>query len=185
MVVMAPKDEAELRDMLFSAVNYTEGPIAIRYPRGSALGVQLKEGFTALPIGKAEKISAGQDVAILAVGNMVGYAKTASEKLLIEGIHCELINMRFIKPIDNEVVDNIASRFRKIVTIEENTIVGGFGSGILEYLNEINYKGDILRIGLPDKFIDHGTQAELHKILGIDPNGIVEKVRKFLDKNIN
>ncbi|MCL4551602.1 MAG: 1-deoxy-D-xylulose-5-phosphate synthase [Bacteroidetes bacterium] len=185
MVVMAPKDEAELRDMLFTAINYFGGPVAMRYPRGSALGVPLNNGFTQLPIGKAEKISSGHDVAILAVGNMVEYAKTSSEKLAAEGIRCEIINMRFVKPLDTEMLDNISSRFEKIVTLEESSIIGGMGAGILEYFSEKNYKNDILRIGLPDKFVDHGTQEELHKILEIDPDGIKEKVKKFLKKNLN
>ncbi|MCL6098803.1 MAG: 1-deoxy-D-xylulose-5-phosphate synthase [Bacteroidetes bacterium] len=185
MVVMSPKDEAELRDMLFTAINYSDGPVAIRYPRGSALGVPLNNGFTQLPIGKAEKISSGQDVAVLAVGNMVEYAKKSNEKLSAEGIRCEIINMRFVKPLDTEMLDNIASRFEKIVTLEESSIIGGMGAGILEYFNEKNYKNDVLRIGLPDKFVDHGTQEELHKILEIDPDGIKEKVKKFLKKNLN
>ena len=185
MVIMAPKDEAELRDMLFTAVNYMEGPIAIRYPRGSALGVPIKDEFTEIPIGKAERLVYGQDVALLAVGNMVEYAKKASEKLLAEGIHCEIINMRFIKPLDVDILHDVVTRFEKIVTLEESTIVGGFGSGVLEYLAERNLKNDILKIGLPDKFIDHGTQEELHKQIGIDPDGIVEKVKKFLNTKIN
>ncbi len=185
MVIMSPKDEAELRDMLFTAINYSDGPVAIRYPRGSALGVPLNNGFTQLPIGKAEKISSGQDVAILAVGNMVEYAKKSNEKLSAEGIRCEIINMRFVKPLDTEMLDNISSRFEKIVTLEESSIIGGMGAGILEYFSEKNYKNDVLRIGLPDKFVDHATQEELHKILEIDPVGIKEKVKKFLKKNLN
>ena len=185
MIIMAPKDEAELRDMLFTAVNYMDGPIAIRYPRGSALGVPVKDEFTEMEIGKAERLVNGQDVALLAVGNMVEYSKKASVKLLAEGIHCEIINMRFIKPLDVDILNDLVTRFEKIVTLEESTIVGGFGTGVLEYLAERNLKNDILRIGLPDKFIDHGTQEELHKQLGIDPDGIVEKIKKFLNTKIN
>jgi 1-deoxy-D-xylulose-5-phosphate synthase len=183
MVIMAPKDEAELRDMLYTAINYKNGPVALRYPRGSALGVELKEGFSEIEIGKAEKISSGHDVALLAVGNMVEYAKKASVKLLADGIHAEMINMRFIKPLDTKMLDEIALRFDKIVTLEESTIVGGFGSGVLEYYSGKNIKKDFLQIGLPDKFIDHGTQEELHRIIGIDPNGITEKVKSFLSQS--
>ncbi|NJD21420.1 MAG: 1-deoxy-D-xylulose-5-phosphate synthase [Melioribacter sp.] len=185
MVIMAPKDEAELRDMLFTAVNYMNGPIAIRYPRGSVLGVPLQDGFTQIQIGKAERLTNGQDVALLAVGKMVEYSKKASEKLLAEGIHCEIINMRFIKPLDVDILNDVITRFEKIVTLEESTIVGGFGTGVLEYLAERNLKNDVLRIGLPDKFVDHGTQEELHKQLDIDPDGIVEKIKKFLNTKIN
>jgi 1-deoxy-D-xylulose-5-phosphate synthase len=116
---------------------------------------------------------------------MVDYAIKASSKLLVDGIHCEVINARFIKPLDKKLLDDLASKFDKIVTIEESTIVGGFGSGVMEYFSERKYKNEILRIGLPDKFIEHGTQEELHKLIGIDPDGIVEKVKSFLSKNIN
>ncbi|MFA7421141.1 MAG: 1-deoxy-D-xylulose-5-phosphate synthase [Melioribacteraceae bacterium] len=181
MVIMSPKDEAELRDMLYTAVNYGKGPIAIRYPRGSALGVEVKDGFTKLEIGKAETIQTGTDVAFLAVGNMVIYAKKAAEKLAEEGISSEIINVRFVKPLDEVILDSIAGRFSKIVTLEESTILGGFGSAVLEYFSEKNYKNDILRIALPDNFVDHGTQEELHKILGIDPEGIYAKVKNLIN----
>lgn len=179
MVVMAPKDEAELRDMLYTAVQYKKGPIALRYPRGSALGVEMNEGFTELQIGKAEKLIEGEDCVMLAVGSMVDYALKAATKLSVEGYNCKVINMRFIKPLDEEILEEVAKKFEKIITLEENTLVGGFGSAVLEYFADKNYKNDILRIGLPDHFIDHGTQKELHKEIGIDPDGIVESVKVF------
>lgn len=181
MVIMAPKDEAELRNMLYTAIENCNGPVAIRYPRGSALGVPFDDEFTKLEIGKAERLSDGNDVALLALGSMVDYAKKAAEILISQGISCELVNMRFIKPIDPALVQSIASRHSKIVTLEENNIPGGFGTSILELLSELNLKNDVLRIGLPDKFVDHGTQAELHKLLGIDPEGIAIKVKEFCE----
>jgi len=180
MVVMSPKDEAELRDMLFTAINYKKGPIAIRYPRGSALGVKMDEHFKQIEIGKAEKIYEGKDIAILAVGNMFDYAMKVHKKLADENISAELINMRFIKPLDINLLNDIANRFDKIVTLEENTIIGGFGSAVSEFIVDNNFKNKILRIGLPDDFVDHGTQAELHKILGIDPEGIFNKIKSFI-----
>lgn len=180
MVVMSPKDEAELRDMLFTAINYKKGPIAIRYPRGSALGVKMDEHFKQIEIGKAEKIYEGKDIAILAVGNMVDYAMKVHKKLADENISAELINMRFIKPLDINLLNDIANRFDKIVTLEENTIIGGFGSAVSEFIVDNSFKNKILRIGLPDDFVDHGTQAELHKILGIDPEGIFNKIKSFI-----
>jgi 1-deoxy-D-xylulose-5-phosphate synthase len=179
MVVMAPKDEQELRDMLYTSVYKIDGPSAIRYPRGAALGVELREDFKEIEIGKAEVLQKGEDVALLAVGKMVDYSLQASVLLGKEGIDAEVINMRFIKPIDTDLLDEVAKRFDKIVTIEENSIVGGFGSGIVEYFSDKNYKNDIIRIGIPDKFIEHGTQAELHDLIGIDANGIFEKVKVF------
>ena len=182
MVIMAPKDESELRDMVYTAVKYKNGPIALRYPRGSALGVPLKDGFDFIEIGKSERLKKGDDVAVLAVGSMVEYALKASEKLEAEGIHCEIINMRFIKPLDHELLDEIVKRHKKIVTLEESTLVGGFGSSVVEYFTDQNYKNDVLRIGLPDHFIDHGTQKELHHILEIDPEGIAKKIKIFSGK---
>lgn len=184
MVLMAPKDEAELRDMLYTAVNYKDGPIALRYPRGNALGVPFSDKLENIPIGKSELIQSGSDVAILAVGMMVEYAKKASQILIENGIHPEIINMRFIKPLDTERLNNIAERFEKIVTLEENTLIGGFGSAIIEYFADKNFKNDILRIGLPDKFVEHGTQQQLHKLLEIDPEGIAKNILKFISKKV-
>ena len=158
---------------------YKKGPIALRYPRGSALGVQLKQGFDQIEIGKSERIAEGNDVALLALGSMVDYAQKTSKLLAENSISCELINMRFAKPLDTYMLDEIARKFKKIVTLEENSLAGGFGSGVVEYFTDKNYKNDILRIGLPDHFIDHGTQEELHKQIGIDTVSIAEKVKLF------
>jgi len=182
MVVMAPKDESELRDMLYTAINYKDGPIALRYPRGAGVGVNLKEGFDEIEIGKSERLRDGKDVAILAVGLMVNYAIKAAEILDNEGISSEVINMRFVKPLDTKRLDEISKKHSKIITLEESALSGGFGSGVLEYFSEKNYKNDVLRIGLPDEFIEHGTQSELHKMLKIDPEGIAEKVKFFCEK---
>jgi len=182
MVIMAPKDEAELRNMLYNAIEYKDGPVALRYPRGSALGVEVSEDFEAIPIGKGEIVNHGNDIAILAVGNMVRFASQAADKLLLENISVEVVNMRFIKPLDTELLDEIASKFDKIITIEENSIVGGFGSGVLEYFAEKEYKNSVRRLGLPDAYVDHGTQDQLYKILKIDADGIVENVREYLNK---
>ena len=182
MVIMAPKDEAELRNMVYTAIEHCEGPVAVRYPRGSALGVKLEEGFSKIEIGKSEKLSDGEDVAILAVGSMVNYAEKASVLLKENGINCEIINMRFIKPLDTKRLDEIAARHDKVVTLEENNLPGGFGSAVLEYFNDKNFKNDIFRLGIPDKFIDHGTQTQLHKQIEIDPEGIAERITAFYKK---
>ncbi|MEN8192503.1 MAG: 1-deoxy-D-xylulose-5-phosphate synthase [Bacteroidota bacterium] len=183
IVIMAPKDEVELRNMLYTAVEYKDGPLAIRYPRGSASGKEFSEDFESYPIGKAEIIQEGNDIAILAVGNMVQYSIAAAEKLKEIGISAQVVNMRFIKPMDTELLDKIAKKFDKIVTIEENSIPGGFGSAVTEYFTEKSYKSEIRKLGLPDEFIDHGTQAELHAMLGIDADGITKYVKKFFEES--
>ena len=179
MVVMAPKDESELRDMIYTAVKYSDGPIAIRYPRGSALGVKMKTGFDQLEIGKGEILREGNDVALIAIGSMVDYSLKAAAILENEGVSCQVINMRFVKPLDYQLLDEIARSHSKIITLEENALAGGFGSGILEYFSEKRYKNDILRIGLPDQFVEHGTQQELHHLLEVDPEGIASKIKLF------
>lgn len=181
MVIMAPKDEAELRDMLYTATEYRNGPIALRYPRGSALGVELKPEFTKLEIGKSETLIEGEDVALLALGSMVNYSLKAAELLKAEGINVEVINMRFAKPLDTDMLDKVAAKFHKVITLEENNLPGGFGSGVAEYFVSKNYKNDLHFIGLPDKFIDHGTQEELHHLLGIDPQGIANQIKDFVN----
>ena len=129
---MAPKDESELRDMLYTAVTYTDGPIALRYPRGNGLGVPLKPDFEALPIGKGETLRTGKDIAILAIGDMVAPSLQAAAALAHEGIECEVVNMRFVKPLDAALLGDIIGRFRHIVTVENNSIVGGFGGAVCE-----------------------------------------------------
>ncbi len=184
MVIMAPKDEEELRNMLYTAVNYNRGPVAIRYPRGSAIGVEMTPGFDELPIGKSEVVTEGEDVAILAVGSMVEFSKKAVEKLNEEGISAKLVNMRYIKPLDEKMLDEVSKTHQKVITIEENVLAGGFGAAITEYYSDKNYKNDIFRIGLPDSFIEHGSQAELYDMLKIDANGLYEKVKAFLGKSV-
>jgi len=180
MVVMAPKDEQELRDMLFTAVHY-DGPIALRYPRGNALGVPLRKEMMKIEIGKGETVRTGKDVAILAIGNMVPYSLKAAELLAGEGIEAEVVNMRFVKPMDDGLVAAIAKRFDAVVTVEDNVIQGGFGSAVVESLTRQGITNVATYLhGLPDTFVDHGTPAELHKALRLDPRGIADVTKSFL-----
>jgi 1-deoxy-D-xylulose-5-phosphate synthase len=185
MVIMAPKDESELRDMLYTATIYNKGPVAIRYPRGNGVGVPLKENFDLIEIGKAEILREGNDIAILAVGSMVYPSLKASEKLSSYGIDAMVVNMRFVKPLDEELLDYVFERFDKVVTVEENTIRGGFGSAVLEYAAMRGVKNvKFLIHGIPDEFIEHGTQNELWGMLKLDPDGIVERIIEAFDFEI-
>jgi len=185
MVIMAPKDESELRDMLYTATIYNKGPVAIRYPRGNGVGVPLKENFDLIEIGKAEILREGNDIAILAVGSMVYPSLKASEKLSSYGIDAMVVNMRFVKPLDEELLDYVFERFDKVVTVEENTIRGGFGSAVLEYAAMRGVKNvKFLIHGIPDEFIEHGTQNELWGMLKLDPDGIVERIIETFDFEI-
>lgn len=179
MVIMAPMNEQELRDMLYTAIKYDNGPIALRYPRGNATGMPMRKEFKQLEIGKGEVIREGSDIAMLGIGVMTNHALKAAKLLEEQGISPLVANMRFVKPLDTELIDTIAERFERIVTIEENTIKGGFGSAVIEYLQEKGYGNKVCVIGLPDRFIDHGSPAELHKEVGLDPESIAKRVLAF------
>lgn len=183
IVVMAPKDEAELRDMLYTAVNYKKGPIALRYPRGEGFGVPMSEGFTELEIGRAERLRSGRDVAILAIGDMAWPSVRAAELLESEGISAEVINARYVKPLDTALIDEIGARFDKIITVENNVVAGGFGSAVLEYMATQPYHTgvDVMTHGLPaDEFVEHGDTAELLAELDLDADGIARVVKRFI-----
>jgi 1-deoxy-D-xylulose-5-phosphate synthase len=181
IVIMAPKDEQELRDMLYSAVySYTSGPVAIRFPRGNCLGVTLKP-FKALPLGKSEIIQSGTDIAIFAIGKMVSESVKAAKELEKIGIFVEIINARFVKPLDTSMIDYLFEKFDNIITIEDGQKIGGFGSAVAEYSVETNNtKSRIHLMGLPDRFIHHATQEELLSDLGLDAKGIVKKVKEIV-----
>lgn len=180
MVVMAPKDENELRRMLVTAINH-DGPIALRYPRGVAAGVAIDPHPAAIPIGKAEILSQGDDLLILAIGRMVGVALEASETLKAQGVQCTVVNCRFVKPLDENCIVRLARKIPNIITIEENVLHGGFGSAVLETLSEHCVTPlKIKRIGLPDQFVEHGAAAILRSRYGLDVDGIVKTVQTIL-----
>jgi 1-deoxy-D-xylulose-5-phosphate synthase len=184
MVIMAPKDESELRNMLYTAVSACEGPVALRYPRGNGLGVPLKEGFDLVPVGKGETLRSGKDVAVLALGEMVNPSMKAAEILEAEGITCEVLNMRFVKPIDEELLLSVASRFTVVVTVEDNTAIGGFGSAVNEFFSAKGITSvRTLNHGIPDRFVDHGSPAELHVELQFDPRGIAAVIAGHVRKS--
>ncbi len=180
MVVMAPKDEQELRDMLWTSVNgYKGGPIALRYPRGNAEGVPLRP-MQSIAIGKSETLRKGSSVAILAIGPLAYRAMTVADQLVAEGIDVEVVNARFVKPLDTDMIDDVARRIGRIVTLEDGQIEGGFGSAVAEYLAQ-QHHGCHLRIhGYPDEFVEHGTQQELHAQYLLDVQGIATTVRDFM-----
>src|SRR5215469_12150824 len=166
MVLMAPKDEDELRDMMKTALTLN-GPSAIRYPRGAVVGVQRKPEPQALPIGKAEVIRDGSDVAILGLGQMMPMALELSARLEREGYSTAVINPRFIKPIDRDALEKYAQRVAAFVTFEDHVKMGGFGSAVLEALDEMGYNIPVVRIGWPDQFIEHGKVDALRAKYGI------------------
>jgi 1-deoxy-D-xylulose-5-phosphate synthase len=178
MVVMAPKDENELRHMLYTAVSM-DGPAALRYPRGNGIGIQLDANFKRLEIGRGEILREGADIAILALGSMVYPCLEAANKLKALGIHATVINARFMKPLDEELVYVLAAEKQFLVTVEEGTEAGGFGASVATLLQDRRIPASILRIAVPDRIIPHGAPNLLHAKYGLDADGIVEKVRTF------
>jgi 1-deoxy-D-xylulose-5-phosphate synthase len=182
MVVMAPKDENELRHMLRTALEH-HGPIAVRYPRGYGLGVPLDDKMQPLPIGKGEILTSGNDVAILAVGATVSQALKAATQLEDENISVTVVNSRFVKPVDTDLITRLAREMSSILTVEENVLEGGFGSAVLECLAEANVTScRIVRLGIPNTFVEHGSQKILRANYGVDATAIVKAVKEMLGK---
>jgi 1-deoxy-D-xylulose-5-phosphate synthase len=178
MVLMAPKDEAELQQMVVTGVNYTDGPIGLRYPRGNGFGVPLmEEGWEALPIGKAEILRQGDDVLMVGYGSMVYPAMQVAEILSEHGIEATVINARFAKPIDTELILPLAKQIGRVVTLEEGCLIGGLGSAIAESLLDNNIVVPVMRIGVPDQLVDHATPEQSMAELGLTPPQIAERVR--------
>ncbi len=182
-VVMAPKDEDELRDMLYTMWQYDAGPISVRYPRGRAVGVPIKPEPKTIPIGKWEVLREGSDAVILAVGATVHPSLRAAERLEAEGYSIKVVNARFVKPLDTELLEELLEAGPRVwITVEEGNLPGGFGSAVMEFLQERRALGKVrlFRHGIPDKFIEHGSRAELLHLVKLDEEGILEVVRGFL-----
>ncbi len=183
-VVMAPKDEDELRDMLYTMWQHEAGPIAVRYPRGRAVGVPFKPEPQVIPIGKWETLREGKDAVLLAVGATVYPALKAAQRLEAEGFSVGVINARFVKPLDQELLlELLEGGPRAWITLEEGNLPGGFGSAVMEFLEErrASEKVRLFRHGIPDKFIEHGSRAELLRLVKLDEEGIYQVVKGFLE----
>jgi len=182
MVVMAPKDESELRDILKTAIRYEAGPVAIRYPRGSGVGVDLSPKPKLVQMGTWEQLRQGSRAAILAVGSMVQASLQAAQILFEKSVDVSVINSRSVKPLDENMLQDIIDRHKIVITVEENTLAGGFGAAILEYIEQKEKKGFRLgRVGLPDRFIEHGARDILLSKLRLDPEGIANRVLEELE----
>ncbi|WP_293687649.1 1-deoxy-D-xylulose-5-phosphate synthase [uncultured Phascolarctobacterium sp.] len=181
MTIMAPKDENELRHMLKTALSFN-GPISVRYPRGSGVGVDITEPMQELPIGKAEVLREGKELCFWAIGSMVQSAVQAADKLKEQGIDAGVVNMRFAKPLDKELLIEHAKRYRKIVTLEEGVLAGGVGSEVLEILDDAGLLQQcaVLRLGIPDEFVTHGDKKLLFRDLDLDTDAIVHKAAAFV-----
>ncbi|MHB1375796.1 MAG: transketolase C-terminal domain-containing protein, partial [Thauera sp.] len=176
MVVMAPADENECRQMLYTAVQHP-GPTAVRYPRGSGTGITPQAAMQTMPVGKAEVLRRGQRVALLAFGSLVPVAHEVGE-----AIDATVANMRFIKPLDEALIAELAASHDLLVTIEENAVIGGAGAEIARVVDGLAARPRVLRLGLPDHFIDHGDQAQLLASVGLDKAGILASIERALQR---
>jgi len=186
MTLMAPKDENELRKMLWTAL-HLPGPVAVRYPRGEALGVPIDPGFSALPVGKAEMLRDGHDMIFLAYGSMVSVAMEASRILVEDGIDAGVVNMRFAKPLDTELLSELSRQTSLLVTVEEGSVMGGFGSAVLEWLSasDLLSRVRVRMVGIPDHYVEHGAPAILRESVGLTAPQLAELARKSLQTPVS
>jgi 1-deoxy-D-xylulose-5-phosphate synthase len=181
MVVSAPMNEEELRNLMYTAtLDKNAGPFSIRYPRGNGVLIDWKRPFAEIEVGKGRKLKDGKDMAILSFGTAGLLAQTAINLLEKDGISCGHYDMRFVKPLDEELLHEIFAQYKYIITVEDGTIVGGFGSAILEFMAENHYSADLTRMGMPDRIVEHGEPNELYAECGYDAKAIQQKAKSIL-----
>jgi 1-deoxy-D-xylulose-5-phosphate synthase len=182
MTVMAPKDENELRHMLTTAIQHVDGPVAIRYPRGAGVGVSMAEPFHALPIGRGETIRSGGDVALLALGTMVLPAERAADLLAADGVTASVVNARFVKPLDERLILDLAARCGAILTVEEHVRAGGFGSAVLEFLDSRDVMIPTEILAVPDRVFEQASQGRLRELAGLSPAHVAQAARELVER---
>ena len=182
MIVSSPMNEQELRNLMYTAQLPNQGPFSIRYPRGNGVMLNWKGPFKEIKIGKGRKIKDGEGIAILSLGHTGNFVIAAQKTFIKEGLNIAHYDMRFAKPLDKKLLHKIFKKFDTIITIEDGCLQGGFGSAIIEFMSDQNYKNTVRRLGIPDEFINHGTQEELHIDCNYDSNSIIIAVHEILEK---
>jgi 1-deoxy-D-xylulose-5-phosphate synthase len=180
MVVSAPMNEQELRNLMYTAQLENQGPFTIRYPRGNGVMTDWKTPFEEIPIGKGRRVSSGEGVAILTIGHPGNFAQEAIKNLTKTGITPAHYDLRFVKPLDEMLLHEVFTKFDKIITVEDGCLMGGFGSAVLEFMADRGYKAEVVRLGIPDEYIHHGTQEELWAACGFDAASISLAVERML-----
>ncbi len=184
MTVSAPMNEEELRNLMYTAQLLNKGPFAIRYPRGNGVMADWRKPFREVPVGKGRMLRDGSDAVILSIGHPGNFAASACLNLEKENINVAHYDMRFVKPLDEQLLHSVFSKFTNVITIEDGMLTGGFGSAILEFMAANNYRKNVIRLGIPDKFTDQGTLQELYAECGFDVAGIIKTVKKIVGKRI-
>lgn len=182
MVIASPMNEIELRNMMYTAQLRNQGPFTIRYPRGNGVLMDWQKPFEELPIGKGRVIIEGSDIAILTIGHIGNFATEAISILKDEGYSIALYDLRFVKPIDQDLLMNVCKKFENIITIEDGTIIGGMGSAVIEFIADNGFKTNVKRLGVPDRFVEHGTQNQLYHECGYYIDDIIKTVKEVLTK---
>jgi 1-deoxy-D-xylulose-5-phosphate synthase len=180
MVVTAPMNEEELRNLMYTATKF-QGPFSIRYPRGQGVMPEWRTPMREIPIGQGRIVKEGEEIAILTIGHIGNYAVEATKTLAKEGLNPAHYDMRFVKPLDESLLHEVFSKFKKVITVEDGCLMGGFGSSVLEWMVDHGYQAQVKRLGIPDTIIEHGEQIELHRECGFDPEGIAKTVREFAE----
>jgi len=180
MVVSAPMNEEELRNLMYTAQLENKGPFSIRYPRGSGVMTDWKTPFKEIKVGTGRKVCSGEDIAILSIGHPGNFAQEAIALMKESGISIAHYDLRFVKPLDAVLLHEVFTKFKKVITVEDGCLMGGFGSAIIEFMVDQKYNSEIVRLGIPDEYIHHGTQEELWKDCGFDAKAIVKAVEKIL-----
>lgn len=185
MIISAPMNEAELRNLMFTAqLETTDLPMVIRYPRGEGVMPDWRTEMTEIPIGTGRRLREGRDIAILTIGHPGNFAAAAIRDLRADGIEPAHYDMRFVKPLDTALLHEVFSRYTRIVTVEDGTVMGGFGSAILEFMAENGYHADLRILGIPDRIVEHGSPKELHRECGYDAQGIAVAVREMMGQEV-
>ncbi|MGY6742669.1 MAG: 1-deoxy-D-xylulose-5-phosphate synthase [Cecembia sp.] len=183
MVVSAPMNEEELRNLMYTATQFN-GPFSIRYPRGQGVMPEWRTPMRNIPIGQGRIVKEGEEIAILSIGHIGNYAVTACEQLVKEGLNPAHYDMRFVKPLDEDLLHEVFGKFQKVITVEDGCLMGGFGSAVLEWMVDQGYSAQVKRLGIPDAIIEHGEQLELHRECGFDPEGIAAAVRDLAEVKV-
>ncbi|MDG2311301.1 MAG: transketolase C-terminal domain-containing protein, partial [Flavobacteriales bacterium] len=182
MVVAAPMDEVDLRNMMYTASEKHRGPISIRYPRGTGSVADWRNDFSEIAIGKGRKLKSGDDIAVLSIGAIGTEAQKGIAKVEKQGISVAHYDMRFVKPLDEIMLHEIFGRFKSVITVEDGTIQGGFGSAVIEWMAEQGYGARVTRLGMPDRWVEHGTQAELYAECGYDAEAIAAQLCEEIER---
>ncbi|MDP4596604.1 MAG: 1-deoxy-D-xylulose-5-phosphate synthase [Crocinitomicaceae bacterium] len=183
MVVAAPMNEEELRNLMYTAQLPNQGPFSIRYPRGNGVMTEWKTPFKEIKVGEGRKVTAGEDIAILTIGHPGNFAQKAIESLQGAGVSIAHYDMRFVKPLDNLLLHEVFSKFKKVITVEDGCLMGGFGSAVLEFMVDQKYQAEVVRLGIPDEYIHHGTQEELWADCGFDTQSIIQTISTIFQLN--